>query len=669
MTTITRERRFTRDHHCPICGGWDTLPQGKGLRCFGFMSADGVFAYCTRPEYGGALQQNPATQAFSHRLEGFCRCGQQHAPNPSIPLSWDINTGPAKAGTTFRTHGKRVIARTYDYHDAAGILVHQTVRYEPKSFSQRRPGGLGGWVNNLDGVQTVLYRLPALLTAPPGSQVFIVEGEKDADNLVGLGLIATCNPMGAGKWRPYYTPYLRGHHVVIIQDADHAGREHAKKVSGVLLGIAASVRVLEMPDAKDVSDWLGLGHTRADLVGLVDSVSPLIPGGLDLEDDFGPLPAPPPDQVYEENIFARKRLRMERMVSALDAAPAELHIERGTPLYMQLGRLTSRLAMAPTAKSLEPYIAEWLEIKPAALKDRVMGCGVFHGGFCREDGYRGSVKGGNWYCHATFDSGCLSFAGEKIAMTTFPSAKAEGTRYWYIAIQHPWDAPQRFDSETGVEYANAVQTIVENEMDAFHDTVATIAHRRRFKGGLWARCFQQTLFAKGSNFWWGWIVYKDEPGRATGEEFAAALLELLPAAKLKVSAPGHSGETLAMLLMLISRSWLIDFRGDNFLFEGAFNAHQKRRMFQSFGGLQKAIEEEGKQREEALAGKPPPGKDAPYGRCDVCKKPLFEVPVPESIDPHSLKKGDKPAWAWVRWRTPVTPLAPKKPPASVQAHF
>lgn len=53
---------------------------------------------------------------------------------------------------------KRIVA-TYDYVDTENKLLHQTVRYEPKSFSQRRPDGNGEWIWNLKGIETVLYKL------------------------------------------------------------------------------------------------------------------------------------------------------------------------------------------------------------------------------------------------------------------------------------------------------------------------------------------------------------------------------------------------------------------------------------------------------------------------------------------------------------------------------
>ena len=81
---------------------------------------------------------------------------------------------------------RRRIVATYDYRDADGTLLFQSVRLEPKDFRQRRPDGNGGWAWNLKDVRRVLYRLPALSAADPSEPAFIVEGEKDADRLAGL---------------------------------------------------------------------------------------------------------------------------------------------------------------------------------------------------------------------------------------------------------------------------------------------------------------------------------------------------------------------------------------------------------------------------------------------------------------------------------------------------
>ena len=49
----------------------------------------------------------------------------------------------------------RIVDR-YNYKDENGELIFQVVRYEPKSFAQRRPDGNGGWIWKLDGIRRIL---------------------------------------------------------------------------------------------------------------------------------------------------------------------------------------------------------------------------------------------------------------------------------------------------------------------------------------------------------------------------------------------------------------------------------------------------------------------------------------------------------------------------------
>ncbi len=164
------------------------------------------------------------------------------------------------------------VIATYDYKDARGKLLYQVCRTAGKRFFQRRPDGKGGWVNGLGDTKPVLYRLPELLQAVRRSEtVFIPEGEKDCDNLARLGLAATTSPMGAGKWRDFYSDCLKGANCVILPDNDKPGREHAQQVAQSLYGKAASVKVLELPGlpAKgDISDWLAAGGTKEELLRL-----------------------------------------------------------------------------------------------------------------------------------------------------------------------------------------------------------------------------------------------------------------------------------------------------------------------------------------------------------------------------------------------------------------
>lgn len=153
----------------------------------------------------------------------------------------------------------RKIAALYDYLDEAGELLFQVVRYEPKGFRQRKPKPGGGWDWRVKGTRAVPYRLLELLAADPEATVFIVEGERDVENLRSIGIVATCNAGGAGKWLTEYAEFLRGRRVVVVPDNDQAGRNHAQQVAQSLQGIAAEVRILELselPAKGDVSDWI-----------------------------------------------------------------------------------------------------------------------------------------------------------------------------------------------------------------------------------------------------------------------------------------------------------------------------------------------------------------------------------------------------------------------------
>ena len=87
----------------------------------------------------------------------------------------------------------------------------------------------GGWSWRVRGIRQVPYRLPELLSAALDVPVFVVEGEKDADRLASLGLVATCNAGGANTWPEALNPPFRGRTVYILPDNDAAGRSHASK--------------------------------------------------------------------------------------------------------------------------------------------------------------------------------------------------------------------------------------------------------------------------------------------------------------------------------------------------------------------------------------------------------------------------------------------------------
>jgi putative DNA primase/helicase len=173
--------------------------------------------------------------------------------------------------------GPRDVA-SFDYRDAPGNVVYQVRRFEPgfdgakKSFAQFTPDGNRRWKKGLNGTAPTLYRLPELLAAPSDQPVFIVEGERKVDELCAMGLLATCSPMGAGKWKDTYSQYLKDRHVIILPDNDKPGHVHAKKVQLALRGIAASCSIVVLPgleDKGDIIDWLRIdGNNKKRLLEL-----------------------------------------------------------------------------------------------------------------------------------------------------------------------------------------------------------------------------------------------------------------------------------------------------------------------------------------------------------------------------------------------------------------
>ena len=140
------------------------------------------------------------------------------------------------------------IVAIYQYRNLSGAVIHETLRYEPKDFRQRRPDGQGGYIWSLQGISPVLYRLPEITKAIKAEvPIFLTEGEKDADNLVKMGFEATTSAMGAGKWRKSYTEALRGALVLIIPDNDEAGWAHALNVLEEIYYEAECVKIVRIP--------------------------------------------------------------------------------------------------------------------------------------------------------------------------------------------------------------------------------------------------------------------------------------------------------------------------------------------------------------------------------------------------------------------------------------
>lgn len=177
----------------------------------------------------------------------------------------------------------------YNYQDESGATIFRVQRrvYTDakggKTFIQQHPNDKGGWDYGVTsaGVERVPFRLPRILAAgAEGKNVIVVEGEKDVIAIEkNLGVVATCNPGGAGKWEPGWGKYFKGvKGVLIVADNDAlekvdektgetklfaVGQRHANRVERLLRedGFQGQIKKLVLPDVegekvKDFSDWV-----------------------------------------------------------------------------------------------------------------------------------------------------------------------------------------------------------------------------------------------------------------------------------------------------------------------------------------------------------------------------------------------------------------------------
>lgn len=200
---------------------------------------------------------------------------------PSV-TAWLKERGLLNRRQTAKAANGRQWAAEYVYRDANGNSVARKLRFEPgrdgrrKEFSWQRWDG-AAWVDGLGLEKTPLYRLPEIQNEP---FVILTEGEKDADAGGKFGL-ATTTSGGVHSFRDDHADMLRGKDVVIVADADDAGRNHAQRVARLLLGKVESLKLLDLPGAKDLSEWVEQGGSRATLLDLMESTPEWKPQSVD----------------------------------------------------------------------------------------------------------------------------------------------------------------------------------------------------------------------------------------------------------------------------------------------------------------------------------------------------------------------------------------------------
>lgn len=156
--------------------------------------------------------------------------------------------------------------REYLYTDAEGHPLFRVMRRPGKQFRQHHWDG-GQWVSGVpEEIERVPYNLKDVVRATSvGEPLFLVEGEKDAETLIGQGKVGTCTPHGAGSWgRAEYAKWFKGAaSVTIIPDYDTPGLGYAMDAYDSIAAEDIPVRVFLPPEeGLDYTDVVESGRTK-----------------------------------------------------------------------------------------------------------------------------------------------------------------------------------------------------------------------------------------------------------------------------------------------------------------------------------------------------------------------------------------------------------------------
>jgi hypothetical protein len=160
-------------------------------------------------------------------------------------------------------HSQVPCQRVYAVRDAAGSVVAEHIRIDDakgkKRFFWRRDGRSG--LGRLRTAELPLYGTERVADYDRSRPLFVVEGEKAAEHLQGIGAQAVGTVTGASA-APGAGPLsvLRGWEVVLWPDADAPGARHMERIAAALASVAPAVRTFAplqgLPAGGDAADWI-----------------------------------------------------------------------------------------------------------------------------------------------------------------------------------------------------------------------------------------------------------------------------------------------------------------------------------------------------------------------------------------------------------------------------
>ena len=145
-----------------------------------------------------------------------------------------------------------VLEQEWHYTDEDGVVQHIKQRYKTfdakgKTYKQFRVDENGRRHASMMGANIVPYNLPEVdFARKTGRTVFLCEGEKAADALKTIGVVATCTHNGASNFPEDVVKHLVGLTIAIVPDNDTVGWEYARKAVSALKAVTKSIRVVDL---------------------------------------------------------------------------------------------------------------------------------------------------------------------------------------------------------------------------------------------------------------------------------------------------------------------------------------------------------------------------------------------------------------------------------------